>query len=192
MSEITRILVAIDGGDPKAGEELLPLVYDELRKLAAGKLAREKPGQTLSATALVHEAYMRLVDANESHPWNGRTHFFATAAEAMRRILVDRARQKKSQKRGGARLRVEFREDVLAAPEDCEEILAVHEALDKLAAADPQAAQLVKLRYFAGLSIDETASMLSISPRSADRVWSYARAWLQRAITITDVSGDNH
>jgi RNA polymerase sigma factor (TIGR02999 family) len=131
---------------------------------------------------LVHEAYVRLVDIDEWRQWNGRTHFFAAAAEAMRRILVDRARQKKSQKRGGARTRVEFREEVLAAPEDCEEILAVHEALDGLAGADPQAAQLVKFRYFAGLSIDETAQMLNISPRRADRLWSYARAWLQRAV----------
>jgi RNA polymerase sigma factor (TIGR02999 family) len=181
MSDVTRILSAIEQGDGQAAEKLLPLVYDELRKLAAAKLAHEQPGQTLSATALVHEAYMRLVDIDQSRQWNGRTHFFAAAAEAMRRILVDRARQRKSQKRGGARARVEFREEVLAAPEDCEEILAVHEALDGLAAADPQAAQLVKLRYFAGLSIDETAGMLNISPRSADRLWSFARAWLQRA-----------
>jgi RNA polymerase sigma factor (TIGR02999 family) len=191
MSDVTRILAAIDSSDPKAAEELLPLVYDELRKVAAAKLAQEKPGQTLQATALVHEAYMRLVAIDECRQWNGRTHFFAAAAEAMRRILVDRARQKKSQKRGGTRTRLQFREEALAMPEDCEEILAVHEALDGLAATDPQAAQLVKLRYFAGLSIDETASMLNISPRSADRVWSYARAWLQRAITGTDLSGEN-
>jgi RNA polymerase sigma factor (TIGR02999 family) len=181
MSDVTRILSAMEQGDVHAAERLLPLVYEELRKLAAAKLALEKPGQTLSATALVHEAYMRLVDIDVCRQWNGRTHYFAAAAEAMRRILVDRARQKKSQKRGGARARVEFREEALAAPEDCEEILAVHEALDALAAADPQAAQLVKLRYFAGLSIDETAGMLNMSPRSADRLWSFARAWLQRA-----------
>jgi RNA polymerase sigma factor (TIGR02999 family) len=182
MSDVTHILTAIEQGDGQAADELLPLVYNELRRLAAAKLAQEVPGQTLSATALVHEAYMRLVDIDACRQWNGRTHFFAAAAEAMRRILVDRARQKKSRKRGGARTRIEFHEEVLADLEDCEEILAVHEALDELAAADPQAAQLVKLRYFAGLSIDETASMLSISPRSADRLWSYARAWLQRAV----------
>jgi RNA polymerase sigma factor (TIGR02999 family) len=181
MSEVTRIITAIEQGDGQTAEALLPLVYDELRNVAAAKLAQEKPGQTLQATALVHEAYMRLVDIDECRQWNGRTHFFAAAAEAMRRILVDRARQKKSQKRGGTRTRLEFREEALAVPEDCEEILVVHEALDGLAAADPQAAQLVKLRYFAGLSIDETALMLNISPRSADRLWSYARAWLQRA-----------
>jgi RNA polymerase sigma factor (TIGR02999 family) len=192
MRDITRIIRDIEQADEKALDELLPLVYDELRKLAAAKLAQERPGQTLSATALVHEAYMRLVNFDECHAWNGRTHFFAAAAEAMRRILVDRARQKKSQKRGGTRTRIAFREEALAAPEDCEEVLAVHEALDGLAAADPQAAQLVKLRYFAGLSIDETAGMLNISPRSADRLWSYARAWLQRAIAATDVSGDSH
>jgi RNA polymerase sigma factor (TIGR02999 family) len=192
MRDITRILRDIEQADEKALDELLPLVYDELRKLAATKLAQEKPGQTLSATALVHEAYMRLVNFDACHAWNGRTHFFAAAAEAMRRILVDRARQKKSQKRGGTRTRIAFCEEALAVPEDCEEVLAVHEALDGLAAADPQAAQLVKLRYFAGLSIDETAGMLNISPRSADRVWSYARAWLQRTITGTEVSCENH
>ena len=182
MNDVTRILSSIEEGEPQAAEKLLPLVYEELRKLAAAKLANERPGQTLSATALVHDAYVRLVDIEEWRQWNGRTHFFAAAAEAMRRILVDRARQKSSLKRGGARTRVEFRDDVLAAPQDCDEILAVHEALDGLAIADPQAAQLVKLRYFAGLSIDETAEMLDISPRSADRVWSFARAWLQRAV----------
>jgi RNA polymerase sigma factor (TIGR02999 family) len=182
MSDMTRILSAIESGDGQAANELLPLVYDELRRLAAAKLAQERPGHTLSATALVHDAYMRLVDIEECRRWNGRTHFFAAAAEGMRRILVDRARQKKSQKHGGARTRVEFREEALAAAEDCDEILAVHEALDGLATVDPQAAQLVKLRYFAGLSIDETAGMLNISPRSADRLWSYARAWLQRAV----------
>jgi RNA polymerase sigma factor (TIGR02999 family) len=182
MSNVTQILCAIEQGQPQAAGELLPLVYDELRRLAAAKLAHEKPGQTLSATALVHEAYMRLVHMDSCIQWNGGTHFFATAAEAMRRILVDRARQKKSQKRGGDRTRVELCEDVLGAAEDCDEVLAVHEALDGLTAADPEAAQVVKLRYFAGLSIDETAQILNISPRSTDRLWSYARAWLQRAI----------
>jgi RNA polymerase sigma factor (TIGR02999 family) len=182
MADVTRILSAIEAGDPTAAAELLPLVYDELRRLAAAKLGCENPGQTLQATALVHEAYLRLVDPEKAQAWHGRTHFFAAAAEAMRRILVDRARQKKSRKRGGGRARAEFREDALAAPEESDEILAVDEALDKLAAADPQAAELVKLRYFGGLSIDETAQALNISPRSADRLWVYARAWLQRAV----------
>ncbi|HXG08525.1 MAG TPA: ECF-type sigma factor [Gemmataceae bacterium] len=182
MTEVTRILGRIEQGDPHAAEQLLPLVYDELRKLAAQKLAQEKPGQTLQATALVHEAYLRLVNVEQAQHWNSRGHFFAACAEAMRRILVDRARQKKSRKRGGARARAELREDAVAAPEESDEILAVNEALDRLAAADPQAAELVKLRYFAGLSIEETAQALKISPRSADRLWAYARAWLQRAI----------
>jgi RNA polymerase sigma factor (TIGR02999 family) len=185
MSDATGILTAIERGDPHAAEELLPLVYDELRRLAAEKLGRENPGQTLQPTALVHEAYLRLVDVDQSREWSGRTHFFAAAAEAMRRILVDRARQKKSRKRGGARARIEFRDELLAATEDSDEILAVHENLNRLAAVDPQAAELVKLRYFAGMSIDETASALNISPRSADRLWSYARAWLQRATKST-------
>jgi RNA polymerase sigma factor (TIGR02999 family) len=182
MSNVTQILCAIENGQPQAAEELLPLVYDELRSLAAAKLAHEKPGQTLSATALVHDAYLRMVKIHDNRTWNGRTHFFAAAAEAMRHILVDRARQKKSRKRGGDRTRVELCESAIGAPEDCDEVLAVHEALDRLTAADPDAAQVVKLRYFGGLSIDETAQILNISPRSTDRLWSYARAWLQRAI----------
>jgi RNA polymerase sigma factor (TIGR02999 family) len=181
VSDVTQILTAIERGEPQASDALLPLVYDELRRLAADKLARENPGHTLQPTALVHEAYLRLVDVDRSREWNGRMHFFAAAAEAMRRILVDRARQKKSRKRGGARTRIEFRDDLLAATEDSDEILAVHENLDQLAAVDAQAAELVKLRYFAGMTIDETARALAISPRSADRLWSYARAWLQRA-----------
>jgi RNA polymerase sigma factor (TIGR02999 family) len=185
MPDVTQIVSRTDSGDPTDAEKLLPLVYDELRRLAAEKLGRERPGQTLQPTALVHEAYLRLVNIDNGREWHGRTHFFAAAAEAMRRILVDRARQKKSQKRGGARTRVEFREDALAAPEECDEILAVHEALVRLAASDPQAALLVKLRYFAGLSIDESAEALDISPRSADRLWYYARAWLRRASTET-------
>jgi RNA polymerase sigma factor (TIGR02999 family) len=183
MADATTILTQIEEGDPVAAEQLLPLVYDELRKLAAARLAEEKPGQTLQATALVHEAYLRLVGVDKCREWNGRKHFFAASAEAMRRILVDRARQKKSQKHGGSQVRVEFREEILSAPENSDEILVVHEALAALATIDPQAAELVKLRYFVGLSIDETAQALDISPRSADRLWSYARAWLQRATT---------
>jgi RNA polymerase sigma factor (TIGR02999 family) len=182
MADVTRILDAIEQGDSRAAEQLLPLVYDELRKLAAEKMAQEKPGQTLQATALVHEAYLRLVDADRARHWNGRDHFFAAAAEAMRHLLVDRARRKRSRKRGGDRARVAFDEESLAAPEHAEEVLAVHEALAGLAAADAQAAELVKLRYFAGLSIPEAAEVLNLSPRSADRLWAYARAWLRRAI----------
>jgi RNA polymerase sigma factor (TIGR02999 family) len=182
MSEVTRILSAIDQGDLNAAELLLPLVYDELRRLAAEKMAQEKPGQTLQATALVHEAYVRLVDVEKARQWQSRGHFFAAAAEAMRRILVDRARRKHSRKRGGNRGRLEFDEANLAAGEDSEEVLAVSEALAGLAATDAQAAELVKLRYFAGLSIPETAEALNLSPRSADRLWAYARAWLRRAI----------
>jgi RNA polymerase sigma factor (TIGR02999 family) len=183
MNEVTRVLSAIEQGDSRAAEQLLPLVYDELRRLAAEKMAQEKPGQTLQATALVHEAYLRLMDVEKSRHWNGRGHFFAAAAEAMRHILVDRARSKRSRKRGGDRARVSFKEANVAAAEDSEEVLAVDEALVGLAAADARAAELVKLRYFAGLSIPEAAELLNISPRSADRLWAYARAWLRRAIS---------
>jgi RNA polymerase sigma factor (TIGR02999 family) len=182
MADVTQLLNAVEQGDPHAAAQLLPLVYDELRQLAAQKLAQETPGQTLQATALVHEAYLRLVDVDKARQWNGRGHFFAAAAEAMRHILVDRARRKRSRKRGGDRARVQLEEASLAAAEDAEEVLAVDEALAGLAAADPQAAEVVKLRYFAGLSIPEVAEALHISPRSADRLWAYARAWLRRAI----------
>jgi RNA polymerase sigma factor (TIGR02999 family) len=182
MADVTQILHALSHGDPHAAEQLLPLVYDELRRLAAEKMAQEKPGQTLQATALVHEAYLRLVDAEKARHWNSRGHFFAAAAEAMRHLLVDRARRKHSRKRGGDRARVPFDEANYAAAEDAEEVLAIHEALAGLAAADAQAAELVKLRYFAGLSIPEAAEALNLSPRSADRLWAYARAWLRRAI----------
>jgi RNA polymerase sigma factor (TIGR02999 family) len=153
-----------------------------LRKLAADKMAQEKPGQTLQATALVHEAYMRLVDVEKARQWKSRGHFFTAAAEAMRHILVDRARRKRSRKRGGDRARVELDEAQLAAAQDSEEVLAVDEALARLAAVNVQAAELVKLRYFAGFSIPEAANALDISPRSADRLWVYARAWLRRAV----------
>jgi len=182
MSDVTRILSAIERGDPHAAEQLLPLVYEELRKLAGERMAHEQPGQTLQATALVHEAYVRLVDVEKARQWRSRGHFFAAAAEAMRHILVDRARRKRSLKRGGDRGRVEFDDANLAAAQDSEEVLAVSEALAGLAAADAQAAELVKLRYFAGVSIAEAAEVLNISPRSADRLWAYARAWLRRAI----------
>jgi RNA polymerase sigma factor (TIGR02999 family) len=178
MSDVTRILSAIDQGDPRAAEQLLPLVYDELRKLAATKLAQEKPGQTLQATALVHEAYLRLVDAAETPHWDSRRHFFAAAAEAMRRILVDRARRRRSVKHGGARVRIDLDEALVVGEEPRQDILDLDELLDQLASADPRAAELVKLRFFAGLTGEQAAEILSISPRSADLLWAYARAWL--------------
>jgi RNA polymerase sigma factor (TIGR02999 family) len=186
MSEITHILSAIEGGNPQAAEQLLPLVYEELRKLAAQKLAQEKPGQTLEATALVHEAYLRLVDTEIVQHWNSRGHFFAAAAEAMRRILVDTARSKNAKKRDGGRRRVEMEVDQLAARQHDEKLLALDEALAKLEQQHPAKAQLVKLRYFAGLSIREAAETLGISTATADRYWAYARAWLQRHMTMAD------
>jgi RNA polymerase sigma factor (TIGR02999 family) len=182
MNDVTRILSAIEQGDPHAAGQLLPLVYDELRQLAAHKLAQEKPGQTLQATALVHEAYLRLVDVKRAQHWSSRGHFFAAAAEAMRRILVDNARRKQSQKRGGDQRRIDLDDLDLAAPEQSDDLLAIDESLAKLAAAEPQAAELVKLRYFAGLTIPQAADALGISPRSADCLWAYARAWLLRAL----------
>jgi RNA polymerase sigma factor (TIGR02999 family) len=180
MTDVTRILSAIEQGDAGAAEQLLPLVYDELRKLAAQKMAQEKPGQTLQATALVHEAYLRLVGSETGRTYRDRSHFFATAATAMRRILVDHARAKRSDKRGGARHR-EPLEDV-AAPSPDHELLALHEALGKLAAEDPLKAQLVELRYFGGLTGDQAADVLGISPSTADRHWAFARAWLQAEV----------
>jgi RNA polymerase sigma factor (TIGR02999 family) len=181
MTEVTRLLSAIDQGDALASEQLLPLVYDELRKLAAQKLAQERPGQTLQPTALVHEAYLRLVNVDEAQRWNGRGHFFAAAAEAMRRILVEAARRKRRLKHGGGRVR-EDEIDVVAAPERPERLLALDEALGRLAAANPQAAELVKLRHFVRLSNADAASCLGISPRKANQVWAYARAWLREAV----------
>jgi RNA polymerase sigma factor (TIGR02999 family) len=178
MSEVTRILSAIEHGDAHAAEQLLPLVYDELRKLAAQKLALEKPGQTLEATALVHEAYLRLVDVARAQEWNSRGHFFAAAAEAMRRILVDQARKKKSRKRGGGLDRVPLGELDIAIPQPSEDLLAVNDALKKLECIDKGAADLVKLRYYAGLTIPQAADALGISSSTADRQWAYARAWL--------------
>jgi RNA polymerase sigma factor (TIGR02999 family) len=182
MNDVTRILSAIDQGDPRAAEQLLPLVYDELRQLAARRLAEEKPGQTLQATALVHEAYLRLVDVDQAQQWNSRGHFFAAAAEAMRRILVDRARHKGSRKGGGDLVRRELDDLEIALPEIPEDLLALDEALNKLAATDKPAADLVHLRFFAGLPLPEAAHLLGISPRTADRLWAYARAWLHQEI----------
>jgi RNA polymerase sigma factor (TIGR02999 family) len=181
VNEVTRILSAIEEGDAHAAEQLLPLVYDELRRLAAQRLAQEKPGQTLQATALVHEAYLRLVDAEQAPQWNSRGHFFAAAAEAMRRILVEAARRKQRLKHGGGRVR-EPEAVELAGPERPERLLALDEALDRLAKANPQAAELVKLRHFAGFSNAAAAGLLGISPRKANQVWAYARAWLREEL----------
>jgi RNA polymerase sigma factor (TIGR02999 family) len=180
MHEVTQLLNAIDQGDLRAADQLLPLVYDELRKLATQKLAREKPGQTLQATALVHEAYLRLVGGNQARHWDSHGHFFAAAAEAMRRILINRARDKKRQKRGGDQLgqRVDIDKIEVALHTDPDQLIALDEALSELAATDSPAAQLVKLRFFAGLTLRETAQLLGISERSAQRQWAYARAWL--------------
>jgi RNA polymerase sigma factor (TIGR02999 family) len=179
MGEVTRILSAIDEGDPRASEQLLPLVYDELRRLAAQRMARESPGQTLEATALVHEAYLRLVDATQVQQWNSRGHFFAAAAEAMRRILIEKARHKRSLKAGGDCRRQEL-PDIEATNIGSDlDLLALNEALEKMEKQDQRRAQVVKLRFFAGLTIEETAQALGISPSTADSDWAYARCWLR-------------
>jgi len=182
MSDVTRILSQIESGDPSAAEKLLPLVYDELRKLAASKLAQEKPGQTLQATGLVHDAYIRLVDFEKAQHWDSRGHFFAAAAEAMRRILVESARRKGREKHGGRLNRNEFVAGAIASPVPSEELLAIHDALGRLEATNPEAAQLVKMRYLAGFTIPETAQHMGISPRKANQIWTYARAWLATEI----------
>jgi RNA polymerase sigma factor (TIGR02999 family) len=178
MNEVTQILSAIEQGDPHAAEQLLPLVYDELRKLAVQKLAQEKPGQTLQATALVHEAYLRLVDVEKVQHWDSRGHFFAAVAEAMRRILVENARRRRSEKHGGQLRRIDFEELQTLAEPPAETLLALDEALDQLAAEDPVKAELVKLRCFAGLSHQDAAQALAISRATADRYWAYAKSWL--------------
>jgi RNA polymerase sigma factor (TIGR02999 family) len=183
MSDVTSILQAIESGDPKAAEELLPLVYDELRKLAAAKLAREGAGQTLQATALVHEAYVRLVDVDQEQQWNSRGHFFAAAGEAMRRILVERARQKLRIKHGGGRRQVDVPDLDILPDGRAEDVLRVDAALKALAEQDPQTADLVKLRYFVGLSLGDAAAALGIPRRTADRIWAYAKAWLQAELS---------
>jgi RNA polymerase sigma factor (TIGR02999 family) len=182
MTDVTRILGAIEQGDPLAAAQLLPVVYDELRRLAAVQMAQEKPGQTLDATALVHEAYLRLVGPADERRWQNRGHFFGAAAEAMRRILVERARRKRRVKHGGGLRRGELPVDGPAAAEPVEDVVAIDEALTKLAAADPQAAELVKLRYFAGLTVEQAADVLGVSVRKAYTVWAYARAWLFRCL----------
>ena len=192
MAEVTQVLSALERGDPHAAAELLPLVYNELRQLAGQRLAQEKAGQTLQPTALVHEAYLRLVDSERrgsSTPWNGRGHFFAAAAEAIRRILVEQARRKRAAKRGGQRERENLDPNRIAAPAPDEELLALSEALDRLAERSPEKAELVKLRYFAGLTADEAATVMGISPSTADRYWTYARAWLGRALSGSSPCG---
>jgi RNA polymerase sigma factor (TIGR02999 family) len=183
MSEVTHILAAVERGEPHAAEELLPLVYKELRKLAAQRLAKEKSGQTLQPTALVHEAYLRLVGGGQEQDWDSRGHFFAAAAESMRRILVEAARRKCAQRRGGTQLRRDLLEGDLVAAPISDELLDLDEALSEFAAIDPQAAELVKLRIFAGATVDEAAQFLSVSPRTAKRMWAYARAWLGRRLS---------
>jgi len=180
MSDVTRLLTDLEQGDSRAAEKLLPLVYGELRNLAAACLAHEKPGQTLEATALVHEAYLRLVGGNEGHSWDSRGHFFAAAAEAMRRILVEQARRKQRGRHGGGLKRVELAEEHLAVAPGDDRILALDEALTRLAQIRPQAAKIVKLRFFTGLTADEAALAVGISPRSARRLWLFAQAWLRR------------
>jgi RNA polymerase sigma factor (TIGR02999 family) len=183
MDNVTRILSAIEQGDPQAADQLLPLVYDELRRLATAKMARERPGQTLQATALVHEAYLRLVDGAQAQHWNSRRHFFAAAAEAMRRILVEQARRKRTERHGGQRRRCSLDGLDLVHEAPHEDLLALDEALNRLAAEHPDKAELVKLRYFAGLSIDDTAHALGISPATVKRRWEFARVWLFREVS---------
>jgi RNA polymerase sigma factor (TIGR02999 family) len=187
MNDVTHILSAIKRGDPKAADQLLPLVYDELRRLAAQRLAHERPGQTLQPTALVHEAYLRLVGSGEPARWEGCGHFFAAAAEAMRRILVEEARRKRSLKRGGGRRREPADLDALQDGGPVHDVLALHEALERLAAHDPVKAKLVELRFFAGLTLEQAAECLGISSRTADRAWRYARAWLYAAMAGQDL-----
>jgi RNA polymerase sigma factor (TIGR02999 family) len=189
MPEVTQILNAIDQGSPQAAEQLLPLIYDELRKLAAQKLAQERPGQTLQATALVHEAYTRMVDGANVQNWENRGHFFGAAAEAMRRILIERARRKRQGKHGGERRRIDLEEIACLAGAPADDFLELNEALTRLESVDQSAAALVKLRYFAGLSMSEAAAALNIALRTAERNWVFARTWLHRELSSADARG---
>jgi RNA polymerase sigma factor (TIGR02999 family) len=183
MNDVTRILSAVEGGDARAAEQLLPLVYDELRKLAAHKLAHERPGQTLQATALVHEAYLRLVEGNEAQRWESRGHFFVAAAEAMRRILIEDARRKRADRHGGGRRRVELNDADVETPAGSADLLELDDMLSVLAREDPDAAQVVKLRLYAGLSVEEAGEVLGISRSGAYQQWTYARAWLNSQLS---------
>ena len=189
MTEVTRVLAAIEQGDPRAAGQLLPLVYNELRRLAAQKLAQEKPGQTLQATALVHEAYLRLLEGEHAQNWNSRGHFFSAAAEAMRRILVDNARRKRRPKHGGDQKRVPLDAIALPVEDRFHDLLDLDQALNALAKQEPLKAELVKLRYFAGLSVEEAAACLGISPVAAKRYWAVARAWLFAALSDDEATG---
>jgi RNA polymerase sigma factor (TIGR02999 family) len=189
MSDVTRILSQIESGDPTAAEQLLPLVYDELRKIAAAKLAQERPGQTLQATALVHEAFVRLVDVQPVQNWNSRGHFFGAAAEAMRRILVESARRKRGPEAGGGHRRIELSDVVAEVNGADSNLIALSESLDKLQTKDPRAAELVKLRFFAGLTRDQAAEILGISVATADNDWAYAKGWLKAELARTPGSG---
>ena len=191
MSDVTRILSQIESGDPTAAEQLLPLVYEELRKLAAVRLAQEKPGQTLQATALVHDAYIRLVDVEKAQHWNSRGHFFSAAAEAMRRILIENARRKRAIIRGGDREKLDLNLIEPAAHRISDDVLALNDALEKLEKQDQVKAELVKLRYFAGLTVEQAAQAIGISPATAHRYWNYARAWLHQEILDTDEDVQN-
>jgi RNA polymerase sigma factor (TIGR02999 family) len=191
MNEVTRILSDLALGDAQAAGRLLPLVYDELRKLAAARMAQEAPGNTLDPTGLVHEAYLRLVGPADASWWDSRGHFFAAAAEAMRRILVEAARRKRREKHGGGRHRIDLEAAQPAAPDPRSDLVALDAALTKLATVDPQAAKLIELRHFTGLSVAEAAQALGISPRTADRVWAFARAWLHREITDTAADAES-
>jgi RNA polymerase sigma factor (TIGR02999 family) len=186
MNDLTNILKAIEAGDPRAAAQLLPLVYDELRRLAAQKVAHEKPGQTLDATALVHEAYLRLVEGGDPPRYSDRRHFYAAAAEAMRRILIDNARKKKSEKRGGQQQRVEWHDNIAAPAKPTDDLLAINEALNLLAAEDAESAQLVKLRFYAGLSVEDAGDLMGLARATAYRTWDYAKAWLRMKVGEPD------
>lgn len=194
MSDVTQILSQIEQGDQKAAEELLPLVYDELRKLAAARMAQENPGQTLQATSLVHDAYIRLVDVEKAQHWDSRGHFFAAAAEAMRRIVIENARRKQREKHGGGLVRIELLDIDLATKAADEHILVLDDALERFAELRPQAAELVKLRFFAGLTVDQAATVIGVSSRTARRLWVFAQAWLRRAMDseMESETGDKH